>query len=895
MTEETASCSHRRKGDSREKSIPTMNSADELTHIHPRQTTVSPETMDDGAARNQASSRSHSDGISQKSHPRVNWNNAELKRILSDYRERGIGSTRQVAQQISALTGIYVSHSTICRQSRSQTGCNEWVPRQSLADTGVGIAAYRERSFKEDEENEGDASTSTRHSWSVSDQGAEMRMPIKHSKNGPLRTPPTVPYYMSFSERFKQTSLTVHLNADEVRIYRHTSHSRDCRSIYFRCSRCDNINRKLRTGITPRIKMMDGVVVGDLFPEHHPRCIPMSIVAARALEIERRCRKDIINGMDPKEAWQKGRLAAIAESATLGSSVYGPGTVTAAFPDWERCRRLYCTLRGKTLRRRLKNELFDPKRIVLNDPDRPNSHAPRNGVDEISQFDVSEPPRPKRPSFEHQCEWNAEAIHDRGNTHDEEDCMAVEDEVLDEELDESYMNEFAESDDEIYGEIVGEKIDDQFVVEREEIVTSSSLRTDHVKTNVYSNVSSPQPHAGQVVMDMNEKDLQTSKRRQNEHAACSQTSDSVPSTSSNASAVRGADDRRRKTMSTHVQQVRYEETPPMYETRRKETSEFVSEDGRPRRLIRPARKLSPMPTASASAHAALPPTLKRSTTPILQRKLIREADTGESREANSCVRVITPAGMIPMNIKREEKFAHGEAAEKLRQIERLIAEYNLRSGDKLASVLVRRNGHMKMFGSKALIAASLHSPFYQSLRNAANSKRFFEADEMISLPLIKVRTASEVDVMHDAMMRPMLSDFITQSHFPTVHSFDAIRVPDYWPDDMISLPLIKVRTASEVDVMHDAMMRPMLSDFITQSHFPTVHSFDAIRVPDYWPDDVFYCDPDREHANFINAAKRQQFRSFNSVVDGQRHVLKYAYQSYSDFLMSHFDAACIPG
>lgn len=56
------------------------------------------------------------------------------------------------------------------------------------------------------------------------------------------------PYYMSFSERFKQTSLTVHMSADEVRIYRHTSHSRDGRSIYFRCSRCDNINRKLRTG-----------------------------------------------------------------------------------------------------------------------------------------------------------------------------------------------------------------------------------------------------------------------------------------------------------------------------------------------------------------------------------------------------------------------------------------------------------------------------------------------------------------------------------------------------------------------------------------------------------------------------------------------------------------------
>lgn len=59
------------------------------------------------------------------------------------------------------------------------------------------------------------------------------------------------------------------------------------------------------TGITPRIKMVDGIVVGNLFPGHHPRCEPMTVVAARALEIERRCRKDIINGMDPKEAWEK--------------------------------------------------------------------------------------------------------------------------------------------------------------------------------------------------------------------------------------------------------------------------------------------------------------------------------------------------------------------------------------------------------------------------------------------------------------------------------------------------------------------------------------------------------------------------------------------------------------
>lgn len=53
--------------------------------------------------------------------------------------------------------------------------------------------------------------------------------------------------------------------------------------------------------------MVDGVVVSQLYPVHHERCKPIRLVEARAKEIERRCRKDIILGMNPKEAWKKVR------------------------------------------------------------------------------------------------------------------------------------------------------------------------------------------------------------------------------------------------------------------------------------------------------------------------------------------------------------------------------------------------------------------------------------------------------------------------------------------------------------------------------------------------------------------------------------------------------------
>lgn len=79
-------------------------------------------------------------------------------------------------------------------------------------------------------------------------------------------------------------------------------------------------------GVTARIKMVDGVVVSQLYPQHHPLCKPIKLVEAHAMEIEKRCRKDILQGMNPKEAWKKvysncfKKLFVLTSEQELGSA-----------------------------------------------------------------------------------------------------------------------------------------------------------------------------------------------------------------------------------------------------------------------------------------------------------------------------------------------------------------------------------------------------------------------------------------------------------------------------------------------------------------------------------------------------------------------------------------------
>ncbi|EJW81595.1 hypothetical protein WUBG_07498, partial [Wuchereria bancrofti] len=223
--------------------------------------------------------------------------------------------------------------------------------------------------------------------------------------NAPIVAPPNSPYYLSFSRRFKQTSLTVPLNPDEVRLYRHASHSKSGRTIHFRCSRCDTLHQTYKSGEIARIKMVDGVVVSQLYPVHHERCKPIRLVEARAKEIERRCRKDIIMGMNPKEAWKKGRKAAISEATAAGFPVYGPGSILSAFPEWDKVKALFGALRARYIRRQmhLKQRMAGKKNL---DSDEKKL--------ETADFDMAEIARPKRSWVGQGTAYASSVRHDDG-------------------------------------------------------------------------------------------------------------------------------------------------------------------------------------------------------------------------------------------------------------------------------------------------------------------------------------------------------------------------------------------------------------------------------------------------------------------------------------------------
>lgn len=789
--------------------------------------------------------------IYQHKQPKIDWENPEVQQILRDYKEKGHGSTRQIASQIAKITGVLVSHSTISRQCRPKSSrprryANQYTARNKNrppVPRGVGIAAYQNHNADESESNGEEASDS----MGLNRTGRrDLFETVKFGRNGPVRKTGSTPYYMSFSERFKQTSLTVHLSPDEVRIYRHTSHSRSGRAIYFRCSRCDGINRKLRTGITPRIKMYDGVVVGDLYPEHHPRCKPMSVVAARVREIERRCRKDIINGMDPKEAWNKGRMAAISESASVGTAVYGPGSLIAAFPDWEKCKRLYCTLRGKVLRRRMQSSFYDPRRYPLPERDEytPATHAPRNGVDEISRYDVSEPPRRKQPRMVHSVvedayEGNAYALVAGNDVYIDEDYEELEDLDFEEAL-------FGDGID--FGNVASEEVvttqDNQsfsknFMRSETGFSRSSSLSFSQNRNGNYPLLDSgyhndsPSHRSGSQGISESSADVYDEELELEERLRLAGSNEqSAP-----------APFRPLRKQTTH-----YEETEQLPEERSDaEESPAFSASGRPKRKIRRSRKLSPLPRPMASQ---------------INSGSFRQTHSGSKKEKNAksskvepflrrndlygdadyFVTILTPAGFTPTTARRRaEKFNKQEALEKLRQIEKNIAEYNAYSDNKIASVLVRSCGQIKVCGSKLVIDAFINPYSCQALKNLASAQQRFQNDELIAFPLLKCRDESEIDAIHDAKIKPMLNEFISAVHYPGVHSFDTRRPPDYWPNN----------------------------------------------IP--------YCDSTKDATVFKNDAGKPEYRVLNSVADGEREILKYASRHYTEFLRDNFGVNFLAG
>ncbi len=111
---------------------------------------------------------------------------------------------------------------------------------------------------------------------------------------------------LDLSSRLAKTVLTVKVGQGLVRQYRLTNLSKDGETRYFRCSKCDSLHKKSKTGVLPKIRVRQGEIVGETTPQHHADCLPSKETDATVKQIDRNCRKTVREGAaSPMEAWEK--------------------------------------------------------------------------------------------------------------------------------------------------------------------------------------------------------------------------------------------------------------------------------------------------------------------------------------------------------------------------------------------------------------------------------------------------------------------------------------------------------------------------------------------------------------------------------------------------------------
>lgn len=90
------------------------------------------------------------------------------------------------------------------------------------------------------------------------------------------------------------------------RQYRLTNKSKDGRKLYFRCSYCDTLIRKTNIRVRAKITLLDGQIVGEQFPKHHPECRPKTAEDLMVQQLDRKSRREVKDGiMQPREAYEK--------------------------------------------------------------------------------------------------------------------------------------------------------------------------------------------------------------------------------------------------------------------------------------------------------------------------------------------------------------------------------------------------------------------------------------------------------------------------------------------------------------------------------------------------------------------------------------------------------------
>ncbi|EJD76459.1 hypothetical protein LOAG_16588 [Loa loa] len=696
----------------------------------------------------------------------VDWRHPRVRDVLRDYRNQKI-SSREGAELITKITGSPVSTTTVRVKSRMLDDLDaQCVESGTESRCGCEVGG-----------SDGtDGNQSLRENGRIKFLANNVNKALIPGINAPIVAPPNSPYYLSFSRRFKQTSLTVPLNPDEVRLYRHASHSKSGRTIHFRCSRCDTLHQTYKSGEIARIKMVDGVVVSQLYPVHHERCKPIRLVEARAKEIERRCRKDIILGMNPKEAWKKGRKAAISEATAAGFPVYGPGSILSAFPEWDKVKALFGALRARYIRRQmhLKQRMAGKKSF---DSDERKL--------ETADFDMAEVSRPKRSWVGQGAAYANSVRHDDGASTSGLENVAVS--------------------------------------EGEEIVGNDFELDDFEEESLYNFMQ----NAGKVA-NFNQA-CSSSNNTANSAFPRNSSNESLTLTSTFTSEATIVEERQFDVPQNIVGQghgnMDSDSSKATYEVQEVERAiaraSAPLERAIPDQLNRPPvltpSRSSPSSSVLSASVEGLSDVEKRAGHPRKKRKRSEDPKPGQDY-----ITFVSPAGVLPC-AEKKKKYTEDDATEKLKKIELYIAQYNALSDNKIATIHVSPGGDLKLHGSKYIVDACLHSSIIRDLKNKWREREEVDEegvddDELVSIPLVRCLPNLEINIANTSNVRAMLNRFLEAMHYPWKPWFGVSHNPDYWPpsvpfydpnNDLLSLSNLKQRKEIEkhsiVDLERDIL------------------------------------------------------------------------------------------
>ncbi|VDK50244.1 unnamed protein product [Gongylonema pulchrum] len=171
------------------------------------------------------------------------------------------------------------------------------------------------------------------------------------------------------------------------------------------------------------------------------------------------------------------------------------------------------------------------------------------------------------------------------------------------------------------------------------------------------------------------------------------------------------------------------------------------------------------------------------------------------------------------------------------KIEKEIARYNSLSDNKIASIHMSNSGNLKMFGSKRIINACLHSSMPTTLEEKYEEKR--------------KRKEKSVEDM-----------------------------------EIVSIPL--VHTAHyKVDFAKDFEIRSILIKFINSMHFPWSPWFDIPQNPEYWPEQVPFYNPSSRVVDLEEIARLESSTAYR-IDELERNILQFAFYRYNEFIRRHF-------